>query len=436
MKKGFLIVVMALSACFFTYAQQEQAAQSIAEKEHKKLASDLSSVLRTGKGKPVFGNAGKDKQFLLVDDEETFATYLGWKKAQFNKRNLITVYQSLLKETKQKDPKKKVSVRVAFPLDGAEVIGEATNKGKPIPNTYLVSTTAEVAIEATKQGAETSLAKSTLTLSWNVTLKVNKKTNKIEANGSRAVLQSISAESSSGYFLAEKEQMQSIANKLIKDYYQSLVGGNWAAVEIPSDWRNPLQTSVKRETEGEVYVDLPSSTSFSVNTVPALKIFVNPEAYHKVALTFGIAIDDDKKSGRIASISYSVLETPRIVVEETESVPEPVFVAPPQQQQAPPPPVVRDRVSGLTYKVQILSLYRPVPLEELPARFRMNNVSIEKYIVDGVIYFKYVVPGGTLSEAVSVRRQMRDNGIEDAWIAIYENGARIAPREGDPEIIR
>jgi hypothetical protein len=189
-----------------------------------------------------------------------------------------------------------------------------------------------------------------------------------------------------------------------------------------------LQNSVKRETEGVVSVALPSSTSFEVRTVPDLKIFVNSEAYHKGALGFRIAIDDDLRSGRIASVSYSVIETARveepkvIVTEET-----PVVVA-------PPPVVPRER--GLSYKVQILSLYKPIPLSDLPQRFRMNDVTIEKYNVGGVTYYKYVVPGGTLDQAISKRRQMRDAGIEDAWIPIYEDGVRIAPSEGLPEIVR
>jgi len=428
MKKGIFIIVM-LCASFISYAQVEQSSQRIAETEHKKLASDLSTALRTGKGKPAFGNAGKDKQFLLEDNEQTFTAYLGWKKTQFDKRNLTSVFQGLLSAAKQKDAKKKVSVRVSFPLDGTEFKGPATNtSGKAIKDAYVVSTTAEVAVEAGKQGTEKSLAKNNLTLNWEVLLKVDKKTGAVDTKGSRAILRSISVETSSGYFLAERQRMQSVAEQLIKDYYQSLRDASWSAVEIPDEWRSPLQTSIKRETEGNVSVSLPSSTSFEVSAVPSLKIFVDPEAYHKVALGFRIAIDDDLSSGRITSVRYTELEKPKIVV-VAEPEPEPVIAIQPEPQ-----PVVRE--SGTFYKVQILSLFKPIALSDLPSRYRMDNVMIEKYVVGGVTYFKYVVPGGTtLNEALAVRRQMREKGIEDAWIAIYENGVRIAPNEGTPETI-
>ena len=430
MTKRVFIIVMIACASFTSYAQVEQASQKLAETQHKQLASELANALKSGKGKPVFGREGNDKQFLLKDEEQFFTEYLGWKKSQFEKRNLLSVFQGLMSATKQKDAKKKVSMKITFPLDEIEFKGQATNKsGKAIKDAYTVTTTASAVVEASKEGAMTSIAKNNLTLKWEVLLKLNKKTGAVETKASRAVLQSIFVEPASGYFASERQQMQAITEKLIKDYYQSLKDAKWSAVEIPGEWKSTLQTSTKRETEGEMMVSPPTSTSFDVRTVPDLKIYVTPEAYHKVALGFKIVINDDLKSGRITAVNYNELEKPRIVEPEPviAAIPEPVI-------EVKPEPVVKEY--GKNYKVQILSLYKPIALDKLPKRFRMDGVTIEKYTVEGVTYYKYMVTAGTLNEALSVRKKMRNSGIEDAWIAVYENGVRISPNEGQPEFIK
>jgi len=442
MTKRIFIFVIMLCISVFTYAQVEQASQKLAETQHKQFASELSNSLKSGKGKPIFSKDGNDKQFLLEDEEPFFTEYLGWKKSQFGKRNLLNVYQNLLAATKQKDAKKKVSVKITFPLNETEFKGQATNKGKAIKDVYVVTTTASVTVEASKQGAMSSVAKNNLTLNWEVSVVLNKKTGAVDPKASRAVLKSISVEPASGLFPEERQQIQAVAEKLIKDYYQSLRDARWSAVEIPDEWKSPLQTSIKRETEGDVLVALPSSTSFEVKTVPALKIFVNPESFHKVALGFRIAIEDDFKSGRITSVIYNELEKPRAVEPKPEVVPTPepelpkVEVKPEPKPVPVVTPVVRE--SGRTYKVQILSSLKLVALDKLPQRLRgINNVSIEKYVVGGTTYYKYVVPAGTtLSEAFAVRKQMRDKGIEDAWIVVYADGARVSPNEGVPELVR
>ena len=442
MTKRIFIIVMMLCASVITYAQVEQASQKLAEAQHKQFASELSNSLKSGKGKPVFGKEGNDKQFLLEDEEPFFTEYLGWKRSQFPKRNLLSVYQGLLSATKQKDAKKKVSVKITFPLDDTEFKGQATNKsGKAIKDVYTVATMASVTVEASKQGAMTSVAKNNLTLNWEVAISLNKKTGAVDTKASRAILKSISVEPASGFFPAEKQQIQAVAEKLIKDYYQSLRDARYSAVEIPDEWKNPLQTSAKRDTEGEIMVALPSTTSFEVKTVPALKIYVSPESYHKVALGFRIAINDDLQSGRIVSVNYNELEKPRMVEPKPEpeivAKPEPVVVKPePEPKIEPKPiPVVTDR--GRTYKVQILSALNYVAVDKLPQQFRVDNITIEKYVVGGSTYYKYVVPAGTtLSEAFAVRKQLRDKGLNDAWIAVYENGVRVSPNEGMPELVK
>jgi len=328
-----------------TNAQVEQAAKKLIEAEHKKFASELSNALKTGKGKPVFGREGKDKQFLLEDNQQVFTDFLGWKKSQFDKRSLVTVFQSLLSATAPKDASKKVSVKVTFPLHETEFKGQAVNKsGKAIKDVYVVTTTSTVVVEASKKGLEKSVANNNLTLNWEASMKINPKTGAVDTRSSRAVLQSILVEPSSGSLDTEIQQPQ-----------------------------------VTSET-----------------------IIVEPEPEPKPA--------------------------PVVVIQ-----PEPVTVT----QPAPvvvPQPVVRER--GITYKVQILCLYHPVAITALPQRFRTDNVTIEKYNVEGVTLYKYVIPAGTLNEALTIRRQMHNNGIEDAWIPIYENGMRISPNEGLPELIR
>lgn len=441
MKKLSFVVIM-LCASLVTYAQVEQAAQKLAETQHKQFASDLSNSLKSGRGKPIFGIDGKDQQFLLEDSEQVFADFLGWKKAAFDKRSLPTVYQGLLAATKQKDAKKKISVNISFPVTGAEFKGPATDKkGKTLKDVYTVTTTAETTVEATKQGSDKSVAKSIVTLNWDITVILNKKTGSVDSKASRAILRSITVEQTAGFFNTERQQIQSVAETLIKDYYQSLKSAKWSSIEIPADWKSPLQSSTKRETEGNVTVSLPTSTTFEVKTVPELKIFVNADAFHKVALSFKITVSDDLKSGKITSVSYTELAKPIIVEPEPEPEPEPapvVVAAAPVVAAKPQPqsqPVVRDR--GTTYKVQILSLNKYVAISDLPQRFRVDDVTIEKYVVGGVTYYKYTVPGGTsVREAVAVRAQMRNRGLTDSWIAIYENGERVAPRDGVPEIVR
>ena len=60
---------------------------------------------------------------------------------------------------------------------------------------------------------------------------------------------------------------------------------------------------------------------------------------------------------------------------------------------------------------------------------------MEKYIEGDITYYKYVVPANSFSEAFSIRNQLVEKGIEDAWIAVYdEYGERVRPAQGRPEI--
>jgi len=443
MTKRIYIIALILCTSLISYAQQvEQAARRLAETQHRQLGAEISNAMRTGRGKPAFGGATNGQQFLLADNEKTFSDFLGWKKSQFDRRTISSVFQALLSATKQKDANKKAVVRIAFPLNDVEFVGQAQNRsGKNIKDTYVVTTKTEVAAEASRQGVETSLAKNNLTLNWEVLIKLNK-AGAVDTRGSKAVLRSITVESATGFFQSEREQMQNIAENLINGYFQTLEEGRYATIEIPDEWRNPLQNSIRREREGNVAVSLPSSTSFDVRTVPNLKIFVDQDAFHRIDLGFSITIDEDLRTGRITRVDYRELDRPVAVEQHVEVVPEPepvapVVVAAPVTQSAAQPVVTRPTETGTTYKVQILSLLRHVPVSDLQQRYRVDNLVIERYVVGGVTYYKYVVTAGTsMNEALSVRRQLQSNGIEDAWIAIYRDGARINPNEGMPEIVR
>jgi hypothetical protein len=358
------------------------------------------------------------------------------------------VFQALLPVARHRDPARKANIRVNFPINGTEFGGQARNRsGRDIRDTYVVTTQAEVTVEASLQGMQTSLAKNNLTLTWDVLIKLDR-SGAIDARGSRATLNSIAVAPTTGFFESDRQQMQSFAETLINNYYQTIQDGRFASIEIPDEWRNTLQNSTRRERDGNISVSLPSSTSFDVRTVPDLKIFVDQEAFYRIDMGFSIVINEDLSSGRITRVDFRELESPIVAVQEEELEPEPVMpvaVATPDPVAQPivtqpsvvQPAFARPNEIGRSYKVQILSLLRHVPISDLPQQFRIDDITIERYIIDGVSYFKYVVPAGTtLSEAASVRNLLVGSGIEGAWIAIYRDGARVSPNQGMPEIVR
>jgi len=443
MKKRNFIIALALCTSLVSYAQQqvEQAAIRLAETQHRLLSAEISNALTTGQGRPAFGGAGNDQQFFLAENEQIFSDFLGWRRSQFDRRNLSGVYQALSSATRQRDANRRVAVRVSFPLNenATEFVGQAQNRaGRDIRDTYTVITRAEVAIEASRQGADNSVAKNYLTLNWEVLIRRNR-AGAIDTRSSRATLSSVTVEPATGFFESEMQQMQTIAENLINGYFQALRDGRFATIEIPIEWINPLQNSVRRETEGNVFVSLPSSSSFDVRTVPDLKIFVDQEAFHRVDLGFNISIDDDLRSGRITRVDYRELERPIIVEQQIEVEPEiaePVTIAA-TQPSVTQPVFTRPTETGATFRVQILSLLRHVAISDLPQLYRLDDLIIERYVIEGVNYYKYVVPAGTtMNEALSVMRQLQNRGIEDAWIAVYRDGARVNPNVGMPEIVR
>ena len=130
------------------------------------------------------------------------------------------------------------------------------------------------------------------------------------------------------------------------------------------------------------------------------------------------------------TVDFQADRITRVVFEDRFFGPElaPTTVATKEPEKKPVIPAVSSQ-RGLQYKVQILLRDSYVNPSELPQRFRVDNVTVEKYS-DG---YKYVIPAGSLNEAFAIRERMIANGIEDAWIVVYENGVRIRPPQGRPE---
>ena len=112
----------------------------------------------------------------------------------------------------------------------------------------------------------------------------------------------------------------------------------------------------------------------------------------------------------------------------SEPVIRPVSEPPAQTVSRPVSPTGREN-----YKVQILLLQSYVSPTALPEKFRVENVTVEKYTDSQYTYYKYVIPANSLNEAFAIRNRMNERGILDAWIAVYENGIRVRPYQGQPE---
>ena len=113
----------------------------------------------------------------------------------------------------------------------------------------------------------------------------------------------------------------------------------------------------------------------------------------------------------------------------SQTVTQPVVSQPaPQPVSRPVPPSGREY-----YKVQILLLRSYIPPAQLSEKFRVENIAVERYNDGGIIYYKYVIPANNLNDAFAIKNRMNARGIEDAWIAVYENGIRIRPYQGQPE---
>ena len=94
----------------------------------------------------------------------------------------------------------------------------------------------------------------------------------------------------------------------------------------------------------------------------------------------------------------------------------------------PERPAARPKADVIFY-VQILCLdpYKRVPAEELNARYDVYD-EIREYEESGLV--KYQIGGyTTYEEAQSIRAQMLNKGISDAFIVPYQNGVKISISE-------
>ena len=153
------------------------------------------------------------------------------------------------------------------------------------------------------------------------------------------------------------------------------------------------------------------------------------------SILIGSVKDSEPQEEQVEAIVEEIVKAPEPVASTPvveEPKPEPVVTQPvsaPVSQPAvsrPAPPLGKE-----PYKVQILLTQSYIPPANLPEKFRVENVIVEKYI-DG---YKYVIPANNLNEAFAIRNRMNARGISDAWIAVYENGVRIRPPQGQPEVI-
>ena len=450
MKTRIIIVALILCTIYKAHAQVEQAVQQLAETEHKKFANELPDALAKGKV-DLLGNArAVKKQFFLEENANTFADFLGWNSKTYSQKTLSKVFKALSSNVKSG----RISVKIDFPFQPAECIVTMQKEKRGTPKTqkketvtYVATTKADVMVEANKQGVQTSVAHNNVALIWDGKVKLvngvidDKKT-------SPPVLRSIIVSTVTGPKISKEEQMRARAIDLIEEYYRNLqMPTNKAFVltpEIPNraEVEKWLDKSIKIAINGTVNVHLPAATSQTIvlSNVPGVQIhvdpvpfmkddvqYIKPEAYHQIALTFTVDFLADK----ITKVVYDG----KLVV--PEPAPKPVIVEPEPVKQPEPvfQPVVPSR-QGEYYKVQILFRQTFMPFSELPVVFRVQNLTVEKYTDGDNTYYKYVVPTKSISEAFAIRDRLVEKGIDDAWIAVYENDVRIRPLQGRPETVK
>ena len=450
MKTRIIIVALMLCTGLIAHAQVELTVQQLAENEHIKFASELPDALAKGKI-DLLGNArAVKKQFFLEENAKTFADFFGWDNKKYTQKTISKVFKELSEYVKSG----RISVKIDFPVQPSECIITMQKDKRGTPKTqkretvtYVATTKADVMVEANKQGVQTSTAHNNVALIWDGKVKLingvvdDKKT-------SPPILRSIVISAVTGPKISREERMRARAIDLIEEYYRNLrMPTNKAFVltpEIPNkaELEFLLDNSTRLEINGSVNVHLPAATSQTIElrNVPAVKIHVDPvpymkedvqysklDAYHQFALTFTVDFQADK----ITKVVYDG----KLIL--PEPAPKPVFIEPEPVRQTEPvfqPPVPSRQ--GEYYKVQILFRHTFMPFSDLPEVFRVPNLTVEKYTDGDNTYYKYVVPTKSLSEAFAIRDRLVEKGIDDAWIAVYEDDVRIRPLQGRPETVK
>lgn len=455
MQKVIIPFIIMLCANLTGYAQAdvEQTAMNEAGEKHKIAARELKDALSLGAPYSQFNNIVKGKQFLLEEKKDLFKDILGYNDNDYAKKNdFLNVFNALTSKVKsKKNNPAKVIVEFSDPnSEDTKFLGNSQKKnGAPEANCFDVSTKAEVKI-TTSNEFSTSVAKNYLTMYWKVNLPM--KNGQIDTKKKVATtLIRYEVKPETGLFVSEKQQIKAAAEAEIKKYYQNLKPN-----QVPEDLKKQLNDNdrvIKIETPNDVNVALPSNLAFSVSSSP-VKVNVDPDPYmpegiaryetqeasYTVPLSFDVTVSNDLTNVAVSPKfgNAQLTQQPKIKPEEiiiAVSLPEPT-PPPVEEPVVKPEPVSRPVPKGEHYKVQIYVNTTHIPLSGLPAKYRgISNISVEKYFVGGTSVYKYVVSAANLGEAFSILKQMNSQGIADAWIAVYEEGTRIRPADGKPEIV-
>ena len=453
-----LIVALILCTTVAANAQVEQIARQLTEKEYSQFAEGLPGAFAAGRA-DIFGNSrALKKQFFLEENPDSFADFLGWNTRQFSQRSLGTVFKALSNQSKPgKNNPSPVTVKFDFPAQALEynVTIRPDKRGTPQRSEtvahYVVTTVTDVEVEVGK-GGQTSIASNRITMVWDGRIHLVDGQINNKRTISPPILRTIIIGSEIPPPPFDGEQVQSLAKDLIEEYYNNLQSpDNRFAVlapEIPNKekFEELLENNINIELEGNISVPVLSepTQTIDVSTVPIVRFFVDSapfitediseysstEAYHQLALTFTVDFEANEITRVVFRENFvpPVLAPKPEIEEETIPEPEEVVVAEPVVQPAAPRPAIA--VSGRHYKVQIMAHTSYVPIANLPQRFRVENLVVEKYADND---FKYVLPANSQSEAIAIRDQMSQRGIE-SWVVTYEDGARL-PTRATPEIV-
>ena len=414
--KKIMVFVLAFCTSTVGLAQMKGAVEDSVKAKHQDFKACFENLDKKFKSKlketrvstTSFKRVANTPQFLL--EKKKISKIFNSKGG--SKHGLADTYNKLAEMVK----KEKIEINVGYVITGSPTLVKAKNK-----RYCTYKTTAALKVEA-KTFSQTSNVKNELTLLWTVEMKDVKGKGTIKSTQ----LTSIKVKPVSNFFEYEKQQMQEIAKNLIEEYYKNLQLKKWDIVlkpEIPDkeNVKNQLMNSKNIDILGNIQVLLPNSQTIIVSEdqVPFVNLYMSvnediTEQKQVYALTFYIKINDNLKEGEITKVEY------RLKTQETPPVPQP-----PVKEIKKPEPEIKNEV-GLTYKVQILALYEPVKLSDLPKEYsNIENVVMEESLIDGKTYYQYVIPvGNNMKDAQSLKKELIGKGI-NAWIVKYKDGKRI-----------
>jgi hypothetical protein len=423
MKRVLISGAIILCASFTGYAQNksdEAEVKEFVEARHKLLTMELTKSFPQGINPfdaKDLKTADNSKQFFLDPKNHNYKDL--WASGT-DVGTIKSVAKNLSKNVTNKKlaQNKKLTVTVVdFPEKPVNYKEKLIDKKKKI---YEAETMMDVRVEVSREGVPPSIAKNELILKW-------------EVKNSKLTLKSIHPKFETGFFASEKQQMKEKAEGLIKDYYQNL---SEKRADVPAEWRDRINNSLRIEpsavdvTVSESNVDL----IIKVTNAPAVKIYADPapymtedishysthEAYYTVPLTFEINFNPDLTDVKLTPyFGTANFKHPEL--------------KPKEDDKREDPPLTRVE-SGKIFKVQILAHVSNHQLDVLIDKFNVQEkVEVEKF----GRYYKYVISlpaGSKLQDANQLKQEMIDNGIWDAWVTVYENGARVRPADGKPDI--